>query len=304
MDYAKRKSLFISYAHKDGLEYTRRLAFDLGLHMDVFWDRRLQAGNFPLQLNAEIDARDCFLLVMTPSAINSDWCRKELCRAIRKRKKIALARMNSGEGTVDEKLAKRYTYADFTDDYDQGFRRLTMMLLDEPVSSWEYLASEPDLLKHLENGKIPGLIAKEIAEWVIVSEVWRFIDEYAAKMTHTVYRAKPYTANGLFRHIRTLLEQFANLPDQPGLMLLTNIVNHLEGRADKIVLIRDDDHHHACLLAYEIIQAVKGTMMHESAALSVFDSLIYFQKGYFEFAVTEKLRDFINIHARRSRYLY
>ena len=54
---AKKPSVFISYAHKDGMEFTRRLAFALSMYMDVFWDRRLQAGPYPPQLLKEIEQR-------------------------------------------------------------------------------------------------------------------------------------------------------------------------------------------------------------------------------------------------------
>jgi hypothetical protein len=52
----QKKSVFISYAHKDAMDFTRRLAFDLSFFADVFWDRRLQAGKYPPQLKQEIEA--------------------------------------------------------------------------------------------------------------------------------------------------------------------------------------------------------------------------------------------------------
>jgi hypothetical protein len=74
----ERKSAFVSYAHRAAWDFTRRLVFSLGMYADVFWDRRLSAGPFPPQLYSEIEARDFFLFVMTPSSLESDWCKKEL----------------------------------------------------------------------------------------------------------------------------------------------------------------------------------------------------------------------------------
>ena len=74
---SKKPSVFISYAHKDSMEFTHRLAFALSMYMDVFWDRRLQAGPYPLQLMQEIESRDFFVLIMSPYSLNSEWCEME-----------------------------------------------------------------------------------------------------------------------------------------------------------------------------------------------------------------------------------
>lgn len=76
-----KKSVFISYSNHDALDFTRRLAFGLGLYMDVFWDRRLKAGDFIIQLDDEIEKRDFLLFVMSPFSFESKWCRYEFQRA-------------------------------------------------------------------------------------------------------------------------------------------------------------------------------------------------------------------------------
>ena len=53
-----KRSVFISYAHKDAMDFTRRLAFALSLHMDVFWDKEgLRVGPWEEQLLNEIEKR-------------------------------------------------------------------------------------------------------------------------------------------------------------------------------------------------------------------------------------------------------
>src|SRR5687768_13539037 len=98
------KKLFISYAHKDGMEFTRRLAFALSMYIDVFWDRKLQTGDFPSQLENEIEVCDFFLFVMTPYSIVSEWCQRELSHAEKHNKGIAMARVYNGADTIDEDL--------------------------------------------------------------------------------------------------------------------------------------------------------------------------------------------------------
>ena len=124
-----QKSVFISYAHKDGLDFTRRLSYALSMYMDVFWDRRLPAVDFPSQIEEEIENRDFLLLVMTPFSIASEWCQRELQHAEKHKKGIVLARVFSGEGTTNPQLTSKYTFGDFTQDFDAGFRRITAMML-------------------------------------------------------------------------------------------------------------------------------------------------------------------------------
>src|SRR5258708_6526626 len=73
------KTVFISYAHIDGFDFTRRLAFALDPYAKVFWDRHLETGPFPEQLYGKIEACEYFVLVLSPMSLREDgWCRKEL----------------------------------------------------------------------------------------------------------------------------------------------------------------------------------------------------------------------------------
>src|SRR5258708_7338441 len=122
------------------MDAVRRLAFALSLYMDVYWDRRVQVGDYLQDLYAEIDSRDHFLLVMTPYALASEWCQKELAHAQAQGKSIVLARIYAGEGTSNAALEAQYTCGDFTADFEVGFRKLTATMLGQPYSSWESLS--------------------------------------------------------------------------------------------------------------------------------------------------------------------
>ncbi len=57
---SNRPSVYISYAHTDGMDFVRRLGFALGMYMDVYWSRRVPLGEYPASLYAEIDKCDFF----------------------------------------------------------------------------------------------------------------------------------------------------------------------------------------------------------------------------------------------------
>jgi hypothetical protein len=156
------------------------------MYMDVYWDRRLQTGEYLPRLLGEIESRDYFVLVMSPYSLREGgWCRKELEHAQKHRASgIALARIyaDCGNSVLEKELEGKYTFGDFTQDFEIGFRRITAMILEQPLSSWEVLpfATDDVLLSCLKKGFVPGLIAKEIAEWVIVDKLWQPVENYAA----------------------------------------------------------------------------------------------------------------------------
>ena len=94
---SKRASVFINYAQPDGVDFVRRLAFALGLYMDVYWDRRLQTGDFPADLRQQIDAHDHFLWVLTPYALASEWNRSAYGYAQSQGKSVLLAKVYAGD---------------------------------------------------------------------------------------------------------------------------------------------------------------------------------------------------------------
>lgn len=304
-----KPSAFISYAHKDAMEFTRRFAFALSMYMEVYWDRRLQTGEFAPQLFAEIDACDFFVLVLSPYSLREDgWCRKELEHAQQQKSdRIVLARLyrDSGFPEFEQELGSLYTWGDFTEDFEAGFRRITGMVLGRPYSSWEALsqANDKQLLDYLKSGYLPGLIAKEIVEWIIVERLWPSAEQYADK-NELVFKGSPRTLTGSLRQSNLLIKQFAQFRDALGAHLARQVIEIVEPLVRELASTSDDDHAKAGETAFYIIDKVRSILSRNGVAARDFHSAVYTQKGYYNFDVTEKLRELISLHARRSRYLY
>ncbi|MBN8634691.1 MAG: toll/interleukin-1 receptor domain-containing protein [Anaerolineae bacterium] len=174
-----RPSAFISYSHQDGADFTHRLVFGLSMYMDVFFDIHLQAGDYPKQLFKEIEKRDHFLFVMTPYSIKSKWCRDELEYAEKCGKSITLAMVFDSELVQRHELTERYSYGPFHLDYEAGFRRVTELMLGKATSSWEgFINLEKDeIIEALRQGLVPGIIAKEFVEWLMVEKLWAKLEK-------------------------------------------------------------------------------------------------------------------------------
>ena len=303
---ADRPAVFISYAHKDGMEFVRRLAFALEMYMDVYWDRRLQAGSYPTQLYTQIENRTYFLFVMTPYSLGSEWCQQELAHAQLHKKEIVLARVYAGEGTTDPALTTTYTYGDFTDDFEVGFRKLTSTLLGQPYSSWESLSGAPTsvLLNYLKAGVIPGVIAKQVGEWVIVDKLWGAItQELGAKRAAKLFYSVPLTATGILTQCKALAEQLEKARDTRIGDQIKKVIAIAERCVNDLLPLLDDKHIAAGQIAYDLISQTKTLIETKQTADRDFDKL-HLTKTFFEFDAAEKIRASINDYARRSRYLY
>jgi hypothetical protein len=300
----EKKRVFISYAHKDGMDFTRRLAFALGLYMDVFWDRRLQAGDFPEQLKTEIQSREFLLFVMTPYSLESGWCQDEITYAETHGKKIVLAKVFNGDGTDDINRVKKYTYGDFTEDFEVGFRSVTAQMIGSPRHSWEQYAhlKDEDIFTVLKNGLMPGLISKEIVDWVILEKLWRVIEKYADQ-TDFIYKGSPRTPWGVLRSSMGLISQFTELRDALGAEVSEQVKNLIVPLLNQMLDINDDEHQRLGELAHEVI--IKIQVILRTIAEGFIDAKeAYLVENYYQFDVSERLRELINVHARRSRYLY
>lgn len=304
-----KPSVFISYAHKDAMEFTRRLAFALGFYVDVYWDRRLQTGEFPEQLRREIEARDYFIFVMTPYSLRPDgWCLRELEWAEQhKRDGIVLVKILAE--CEDQDLIQRYTYADFADNFDQGFRRLTQMFLSHPVSAWEYLSNAPDkaIIDSLRRGYVPGVIAKGVSEWVMIERLWPYVESYVNKCEETYggsfFRGNPRTPRGMLRQSTPLLKQFADRRDAVGAQLMSAVSRISQRHIEGLENTPDDDHRLLGAAAVEIARDVYRLLQGQVA--SRLDAVrVASIRDHFWFEVAEKTRELISLHARRSRYLY
>ncbi|MBK9750748.1 MAG: toll/interleukin-1 receptor domain-containing protein [Chloroflexi bacterium] len=309
-----RKSVFISYAHKDGLDFTRRLSYSLSMYMDVFWDRRLPAANYPRELEAQIEGRDYLLLVMTPFSIVSEWCQRELQHAESHGKGIVLARIFNGDGTTHPQWISKYTFGDFTEDFDAGFRRVSTMMLGQPLSSWEYLAESDDqiVIQSLRHGILPSAISKHIAEWLIVEKLWGYVETIAddferakeAKGAHVrIRRGQPRTARGVLISLGEVQKRFQELGYRNHVEVIGAMSFTAANAMEHLSQTPDDDNKEAGNTAFNLFTQVRGNMVNQSAKVLDAD-LARYGHEYLEFDLAEKLRELINMYARRSRYLY
>ncbi|MEK7753366.1 MAG: toll/interleukin-1 receptor domain-containing protein [Acidobacteriota bacterium] len=83
--------IFISYAHRDGVALAARLQQDLtASEFDAWLDnQRLVAGAvWTAEIEREIDTRPVTLALLTPGSYESEICRAEQLRALRKGKRL------------------------------------------------------------------------------------------------------------------------------------------------------------------------------------------------------------------------
>jgi hypothetical protein len=292
-----RKSVFISYAHRDDREdFVSRLGYALDMYMDAFWDVKLQAGSWDKQLVKNIEECDAFLVVMSHIQKNeSEWCKKELDLARSCGKTIIPIRRF--DNFQDEEF-ERLQFVDFTQSFDEGFKELMYMVRGERFSSWEYLYTQADnhLLESLKNGLVPALIAKEFGDWLVVDRLWPiFRSELDNQM---VMIRDPRTPSDVRLTIYNIYEQDAR----------TRVRNRidmtiLEGYLERNKLISDTDHKSACSSTMSLFENIVG----------FFESLYRMKrepkylkplKENFPFDAVSKLRELIIIHSRRSRHLY
>lgn len=95
--------IFISYAHEDT---SRILEFQKALEIhDVWFDHRLSVGKeWWNEIEQQISASHCFLLLVSPHSLASEYCQKELDFALKLEKPIAPIMIQETE--FPEKLSK------------------------------------------------------------------------------------------------------------------------------------------------------------------------------------------------------
>ncbi len=303
---SNRPSVYISYAHTDGIDFVRRLAFALGMYMDVYWDRRLQLGDYPKALEAEIASQDHFLWVMTPYGLASDWSQHEVAHAQAQHKPIVLARVYAGEGSTDVALEPQYPCGDFSEDFEVGFRKLTSTMLGQPYSSWESLSGAPTpvLLNYLKAGVIPCVVAKEVGEWVLVNKLWGAITaELGAKRSAKLFFSTPLTAGGILTQCKAVAEQLEKMKDKRNGDLFKQIIAIAENCVVNLMPLADDKHVAAGQITHDLIMQTKSMIETKQMADRDFDKL-HVTKTFFEFDAAEKIRAAITEQARRSRAIY
>lgn len=126
MDPTEAIKIFLSYARKDGTELARRLADDLKARGFEAWlDKQRIAGgaSWTDDIEQALDAAAFFLAVMTRGSYESEICRAEQLRALRKGKLVIPLLGQSDPGCVPLHLETR-NYRNFAADYPTAFAEL------------------------------------------------------------------------------------------------------------------------------------------------------------------------------------
>jgi hypothetical protein len=303
--------VFISYAHKDAWDFTQRLAFALQLYLgggNVFWDQALRPRPFPAQLKEEIESRNFFIAVMSPYSQRpkslGGWCRKELKIALDSDKEILPVRFTDHD---DRLLIKKWNrqYASFHEDFDKGFRQLTDWILGDPRSSWEYICFETNqniVLEHLRQGQIPGIIAKEIGEWLIVDKSWAYIREKLITATNLrIFMGDPRTPEDILEQLPVILKQLASQNQWVLKWQVEKTQETIQPYVDNGKSIRDIDHVQAAQNTSAVIDAIWHFFQYTKTenAFEGENRTRHLHKD-----VASKIRELILMHSRRSRYLY
>ena len=244
---------------------------------------------------------------MSPYSLRDDgWCQKELDYAIaHKNEKIALAKIYPDcHHPLEKEISQNYTFGDFTSDFEAGFRRLTEMFLGQAYSSWEALPlkSDIELLEHLKHGTIPGLIGKEIIEWVVVEKLFAAATEYALKQEH-IFPAQPRTLKGILYGGTKLIEQVIQNGNFAAAQRTLEVMNIVQDHMDTLTHAADNEHQLIGQIAFDIIKSTHNILTRNATASGEMLAAIGINNN-FNLDVAEKLRELIQLHARRSRYLY
>lgn len=117
-------------------------------------------------------------------------------------------------------------------------------------------------------------------------------------------RGVPRTSVGVLRQARLVKDQYARNNDVMGHRIAEQLVDSFEPLIQTIVSMNDKSHAECGEVAYKVYEAAKKELT-LIALTETAEALFYIGKGgYFDFDVSEKLKELILVHARRSRYLY
>src|SRR5271157_992912 len=162
MSQSEPNRIFVSYAHRDGADLARRLQADLTANgFDAWLDtQRLEApAVWSTEIEREIDAREVTVALLTPGSYESEICRAEQHRCLRKGRRLIPVLAVAGANRprhLEERL-----FRDFRDSvrYDERLQELfadirggdTAMLLEAyRTTRVTYLKAPPRVANYLE----------------------------------------------------------------------------------------------------------------------------------------------------------
>src|SRR5271166_2565647 len=111
MSQSEPNRIFVSYAHRDGADLARRLQADLTANgFDAWLDaHRLEApAVWSTEIEREIDAREVTVALLTPGSYESEICRAEQHRCLRKGRRLVPVLAASGADRPLNVYARRY----------------------------------------------------------------------------------------------------------------------------------------------------------------------------------------------------
>ncbi len=142
VDQETKSQVFISYSRKD-VNFARRLAADLEeAGFDVWWDLSdLRGGDDWVKfIPSAIEASQYFVVLLSPSSLQSEWVAKEYSYALRLHKKVVPAMIKPSEVPF---ALNTINYVDFVhEEYDVALNKL-LLALDGiarplvPVTGWK-----------------------------------------------------------------------------------------------------------------------------------------------------------------------
>lgn len=293
------KTAFVSYAHEDR-GFVERLADNLNVYADVFWDKDLSAGDWREQLQSQIEARSFFLVVMSPEQASSGMCQWELeiAKATKDRSEIIPIRLYMNHRDADlEKLQ----YAEFTRGFDEGFRLLTFLMLGERFSPWESFSDEADhhiLLDQLRHGRIPSHISTELGDWLIIEPLWYYLtDEIIGRDKIMPRVLPPSTPKGILGALQPIFKYSIRSGDIRLAQYATEINKIAQGYLEDHSYEPQDINAATGTKVADLIQRTQKFLVTSTRSIS--DTQTY--TGPFYPYVMDKLRHLIIDHARRHK---
>lgn len=172
--------IFISYSRHDKA-FASRLANDLAREgWDVYYDLKLKPSqNYEVELARKAAAAKYLLVVLSPNSLASKWVHGEVKAALQREREgsttvVPLLVAESDPERITELVGPKY-YADFTNDYDGGFKAILSALDDSAKGSDERVAENGSGAKKAMRVKEPAIAVAIITGIVtLVTAYWQF----------------------------------------------------------------------------------------------------------------------------------
>ena len=154
MDPGEAIKIFLSYARKDGSELAQRLADDLKARGFEAWldKRRISGGaSWTDEIEQALDAAAFFLALMTRGSYESEICRAEQLRALRKGK-LVIPLLGEPDPDVVPLHLETKNYRDLAANYPAAFAELL-----EDIAGRRSLVALPAKYRHTPYNTVPAL---------------------------------------------------------------------------------------------------------------------------------------------------